>query len=76
MDIDGEGIPDERTALTKVQGVAPTSVLQARRDKAILPERYNKNREITDTSPLSMGYTAEFPPGTTMYAGTVVINGS
>ncbi|WP_345147576.1 DUF6531 domain-containing protein [Arthrobacter ginkgonis] len=50
---------------------APTSVLQARNDKAILPEWYNKNGEITGYSPLSMGYTASFPEGTTMYSGTV-----
>lgn len=39
----------------------PAPVLQARNDKAILPERYNKNGEITGYSPLSMGYTASFP---------------
>ena len=50
---------------------APTSVLQARKDKAILPEWYDKNGEITAYSPLSMGYTASFPEGTTMYTGTV-----
>lgn len=50
---------------------APTSVLQTRYDKAILPEWYDKNGEITAYSPLSMGYTASFPEGTTMYTGTV-----
>jgi RHS repeat-associated protein len=51
---------------------APTSVLQARNDKAILPEWYDrKTGEITGYSPLSMGYTASFPEGTTTYTGTV-----
>jgi hypothetical protein len=51
---------------------APTSVFQARNDKAILPEWYDrKTGEITGYSPLSMGYTASFPEGTTTYTGTV-----
>lgn len=51
---------------------APTSVLQARNDKAILPEWYDKKTgQITEYSPLSMGYTARFAPETTMHAGTV-----
>jgi RHS repeat-associated protein len=50
---------------------APTSVLQARNDKAILPEWYDKTGKITAYSPLSMGYSARFVPETAMYSGTV-----
>ncbi|WIE62308.1 DUF6531 domain-containing protein [Curtobacterium sp. MCLR17_032] len=50
----------------------PTSVAQAREDKAILPDWYDKRTgAITGSSPLSSGYSARFDTGTPMYRGQV-----